>query len=170
MRHVIKGLWIVIISFLAIGASTPVKKAAGPTRWFENSTGGIAIWLPDDWQVTADEFILSAAAPAQDAYLQLSVLEDAEDLVTASQIYAAELDQIIQNFQQLGSEFNVSQNGLDLYGFEGTGTVDGVDFIVGICYVQTPKTVVMILSMHTPESGPRYERQFEMIVQSLKAI
>lgn len=159
MKKIRVSFLIVIFGCLALSAGT-----------YNHEAGGISIWLPDNWKVTMNGDILEAMAPDEDAYGHLLVLKDVEDMNDAVESYAEELDGIVTDFEATVDGQEVEMNGLTFYILEGVGKVEGAKVEVGAALIGTPKTIVLMVTVNTPESNKKYEKEFDRIVRSIRAI
>ncbi len=138
---------------------------------YEHKEGGLSIWFPDNWKTTPDEDILEAEAPGGEAYAQLMMLEDEESIDEAVDSLIKELEPIIEDFKLTNEGLELENNGLKFYIVEGEGKVDAVKMGVSVALIGTKKNQVGMMILFCPDAVyKKYEKDFDKIIQSIKAI
>jgi hypothetical protein len=152
-----------IFAILMIGSSII------PAATYEHRKGGVSIWFPDNWSVTADGDVLEAEAPTQDAFAQLLML-DVNTLEQAVDVYMREMSDIMSNFRITSEGEDIEWNGLRIYYVEGEGRLQGVDMDTSVSLIQSNRGIVMMITFNTEEAGKRDRGLHKKIVQSIRAI
>ncbi|MCP4218759.1 MAG: hypothetical protein GY765_29275 [bacterium] len=137
---------------------------------FTHNEAGMSIWFPDDWKTAVEGDMLEAVAPDEDAYIQLLAINDVETLDEAVDAYTEEIDKLVNDFKTVGEGENIDINGLAVFYVDGEGKVEGVPMDISIALVVTDKAIVMVLAFSAKESTAKYEKDFDQIVASIKAI
>jgi len=152
-------LFIVLGSLLVLGET------------YQHKEGGISIWFPDNWKVTTNEGLLEAYSPDEEAYAHLLVLQDVESLDEAVDSYTEELDKVVKNFTPSSEEGQeVQMNGLNVFVIDGEGEVEGAILDVGLALIGSNTAVTMMVTFNTKAAARKYSKDFDKIVQSLKAL
>lgn len=160
MKRFMLGMMFMILGFVLVFGET-----------YEHKEGGISIWFPDNWKVKAEENVLEADAPDEDAYVQLLMLEDVETMDAAIDALVKELDPIVKNFKLTNEGQEEKLNGLNFYLVEGEGMVEGVKMGVSVVLIATPKAQIGMMTLLCPEVVyKKYEKDFEKIIKNIKAI
>ncbi len=137
---------------------------------FTHQTAGMSIWFPDNWKITTEGDMLEAIAPADDAYIQLMALEDVKTMEQAVDIYTEEIDKIVKNFKPISEGENIEINGLNVFYIDGEGYVEKVLMDISLSIIVTRKAMVMVIGFSERASTEKYEKVFENIISSMKAV
>ncbi|MDQ1353568.1 MAG: hypothetical protein QG657_3874 [Acidobacteriota bacterium] len=160
MKRFMLGMMFIVLGFVLVFGET-----------YEHKEGGLSIWFPDTWKIKAEENVLEADAPDEDAYVQLLMLEDVETMETAIDALVEELAPIVKNFKLTTEGQEEKFNGLNFYLVEGEGMVEGVKMGVSVVLIATPKEQIGMMTLLCPEVVyKKYEKDFEKIIKNIKAI
>lgn len=159
MKKTIVGIAILAVAALVLWGGT-----------YEHEAGGISIWFPDNWKVSADGNDLEAEAPGQDAFALLMVLDNVRSLEEGVNAFAEEVGRQVRHFKIISEGENINLNGLTCWYVEGEGVVEGVDVEVGACVIATSRAIVLMLTFNTEESRRRYKRDFRNILNSIRPV
>lgn len=112
---------------------------------FKNTTGGVSIWLPDDWEIDSDEEegAIYADAPDGDSFCVLQVLAEANDLKTALAAYRDALSEEMDEFAPTREASQSRMNGLEGLRIGGEGMRDEKTWSVEVLLITTTKAVLM---------------------------
>ena len=137
---------------------------------FTHQEGGISIWFPNHWRVNTDGNILDAEAPSQDAFAQLIVLKDARSLQEGVDAYIKKVKRNIKRFAVTRQGDQVRKNGLTFYYVWGEGMMNGIDVGTGAAIIQTPKAIVLMMTLDTEQSRKHHRKQIKNIMNSIRAL
>lgn len=137
---------------------------------FENTEAGLSLWVPDNWETTNENGVLTADAPDGDAFILFEVLEDANDLDTALKVYSAVLDTYFENFTTEGESSQYKLNNLLIDGVTGSGTMEGENWTIDVMLIYTGESVCLCVSAVADSAGDAYDSVFEQIASSLTKI
>lgn len=159
MKRIILVVAVIAISALVLQGDT-----------YDHSAGGISIWFPDNWEVTAEGDDLEAEAPGQDAFALLMVMNDISSLEEGIDAFAEEVGSQVQHFKIIAEGEDINLNGLTCWFVTGEGVMEDVDVEVGVCIIATSRAIVLMLTINTEESGRRYKGDFENIINSIRPV
>jgi hypothetical protein len=132
--------------------------------------GGFSIWFPDNWEISSENGALSADSPDANAFVILNVIENADDLDTALEMYVAALDDYFQDFKADSEPSQYELNGFIIDSISGSGIIDGTTWGLDVNLIDTGKMVVLCISAVSEDAGDSYDPTFEKIVGSLEKI
>jgi hypothetical protein len=130
---------------LAVVFSLGVLSGALMAGVFQNRAGGVAIWLPDDWEIDNDEEegAVYADAPAGDAYCALQVLPGTDSLAAALKIFADILSEEMDDVAVTRQASPGALNGMKTMRLAGTGRRDEETWSVDVLLIDSGKAVLM---------------------------
>jgi predicted Zn-dependent protease len=130
---------------LAIVFSLAVLGGALTAKVFQNRAGGVAIWLPEDWEIDNDEEegAVYADAPAGDAYCALQVLPETGSLAAALKIFADILSEEMDDVAVTQEARPGTLNGMKTMRVAGTGRRDEETWSVDVLLIASGKAVLM---------------------------
>lgn len=137
---------------------------------FQNETAGLSLWVPDDWETTNENGTLTADAPDGDAFIIFDLLDNADDLETALNVYETVLDSYFDNFTTEGESSQYELNGLVIDGLQGGGIMEGEHWRIDVMLIYTGEHVCICISAVADSAGNAYEEEFDQIVSSLQKI
>lgn len=129
-----------------------------------------SVYFPDNWKIELDEELLNAEPKDGSIYVGLWALEDADDVETAIEVLADELDQFISDIEAEDPQ-EVEINNLNVLVIDGKGKVEGtkVEFSVTL-FSPDGETFFIGIYFGTPDAIKVHEEALMEIIQSIKAI
>ena len=159
MKKILFCIWLVIFGVLALWGET-----------FEHREGGVSIWFPNHWKVATSGDILEAESPGQDAFAQRMALRDPRPLQKGVNAYIREVKKNINGFHVTSQGEEIRRNGLTFYFVWGEGMMNGVDVGTGAAIIQTPRAIVLIMTLDTEQSRRHHKGEFKQIINSIRAL
>lgn len=139
---------------------------------FQHQAGGVAIWLPDNWEIDndEDEGAIYADAPEGDAYCVLQVLHDIHDLDAALKIFSDILSEEMDDFSMTQKARPDTLNGMKIMRISGNGLRDEETWSVDILLIAAKKAVLMCAMGWEKDSNGNFAALREKIFPSIQAL
>jgi hypothetical protein len=139
---------------------------------FENKTGGVSIWLPDDWEIDSDERegALYADAPDGDSFCVLQVLLEGNDLTVALEAYGDALAEEIDDFTATQETSKSKLNGMEVDFIRGEGRRDDKTWSIDVALIATAESVLMCVIGWEKDKEGKFAPLREKIFQSIKTL
>jgi len=134
------------VAALAIAVLLAAVPAVLGAARVSNKTAGVALWLPDDWEIDSDEEdgLISADAPDGDAFCVLQVLVKEDDMEAALESYEDVLADEIDDFSSTAEDSEGEVDGMETISITGEGRRDDADWSVSATLVATGRSVLLL--------------------------
>jgi hypothetical protein len=159
-------LRIILLFFAASLIGPPALQAAK----YEFRAGGLSLWLPDDWSVDLEAKAMTGFSTGREAFLKLSLIEDANNLNAAFLKYPEILRSDITGYRETQARRAAAIAGFDGLSARGEGIVERVKSSIQVFVFKTPRAFVVLACLVVAEKANQYRLVLERIKESIGKI